>query len=124
MPGLASLRGGMMEFLLLLGLSFALSVPACYVARRRNTWIGWDYATLFAPIPFWIMLVIVRIGPLSLSNVIEVLLVAFFVPVALTFRVFLVDRFSNDLWRTSMLTCLVCLVIPLGLRLAMPLLPE
>ncbi len=113
-----------MEFLALLATSGLLCVPAWYVARRRKSWFGWDYVSVFAPMPFWYALFILQIGAQSLSNLVELLIVGAFVPMAVSCRVFLLDRISQNSIRSSVLTCAICLVVPLGLRLGMPLLPE
>ena len=57
-----------MELLVLLLVSCLLCVPAWYVARERRSWSGWDYATVFGPIPAWFALSVVQIGSQSLSN--------------------------------------------------------
>jgi hypothetical protein len=113
-----------MEFLILLALSGLLCVPAWYVAQRRKSWFEWDYATVFGPIPFWYALSIARIGPQSMGNLIELVVVAVFVPLAVSCRVFILDRLWKNPKRSSMIICAVCFILALGLRLAMPLLPE
>jgi hypothetical protein len=83
-----------MEFLSCL----LLCVPACYIARKRKSWFGWDYATILGPLPFWYVLA--RIGPQSRSKLIQKLIqlaiVAAFVPLAVWTRVFAVGRFRRN----------------------------
>lgn len=113
-----------MEFLILLVASVLLCVPAWYIARKRKSWFGWDYATVLGPLPFWYVLAIARIGSQSLSNLIELVIVAAFVPLAVWSRVFVVDRVSKEPARSSLIACGVCFLVPLVLRLAMPTLAE
>ena len=113
-----------MEMPILLALSGLLCVPAWHVARQRKSWFGWDYIAILAPLPFWYALSILHIGSQSLSNLVELLIVGAFVPIALSCRVFVMDRLSGNAIRSSLLVCALCLVVPLGLRLAMPSLSE
>ena len=102
-----------------------LCVPAWHVARKTQRWYGWDYAAVLGPIPFWFMLMSMRIGPMSLSNLfVELLATAAFVSVAVSLRVFLVDRYFRDTRRSSIIVCAICFALPLVLRLAMPGIPE
>ena len=113
-----------MEFLLLLVLSSLLCVPAWYVARGRRSWFWCDYATVLGPMLLWYALSILQVGPQSLSNLIELLVIGAFVPIAVSCRVFLLDRLSKSAMRSSLLTSAVCFVLPLVLRLAVPPLSE
>jgi len=74
--------------------------------------------------PFWYALSILQIGSQSLGNLIELLAIGAFVPIAMTCRVFLLDRLSKSAMRSSLLVCALCFVLPLTLRLAMPPLSE
>ena len=114
-----------MGFLIWLASSFSLCIPAWYVARKRQSWFEWDYATVLAPIPIWFALALARIGAQSMANLVEVLIIAAFVPVAVSCRVFLLDGKWNNPTRNSLAVFLLCgVVLPLGLRLAMPELSE
>ena len=114
-----------MEFLLVLAGTSSLWVPVWYVARKTQRWYGWDYASVLGPIPFWFMLMTMGIGPMSLSNLfVELLAIAAFVPVAVSLRLFLVDRYFRDTRRSSIVVCAICFALPLVLRLAMPGIPE
>ena len=113
-----------MEILIPLVLTGLACVPAWYVARKRGTWFGWDYLTILAPIPFWYMLSILDIGPQSLGNLVELLVVGAFIPIALSCRVFLLDQLSRNAIRSSLAICALSIVLPLGLRLTMPSLAE
>lgn len=114
-----------MELVLFLMVSFLICVPAWYVARKRQTWYGWDYGTVFAPIPIWLALAIVQIGSNSMSNLVEVLILAALVPLAVSARIFLLDRWWGNPMRNSLVMLFICtVVLPLGLRLTMPELAE
>lgn len=98
--------------------------PAWFAARQSRTWYDWDYMSLFAPLPLWLALSLLRIGSNDgTSLVIEPILVALFVPLALSVRVFLLDHVFRDTRRISKLTLGACLALPLWLRLFVPLLP-
>lgn len=113
-----------MHFLMLLGLSLLLCLPAWHVARNSRRWSGWDYASALGPIPFWFLLLTMRIGHMSIGNLVELLAVAFFVPVALSVKVFLLDYYLNDTRRSSIVVCALCFALPLVLRLTIPMIPE
>jgi hypothetical protein len=61
---------------------------------------------------------------MSMGNLIEVLAVALFVPVALSVRVFLLDHHLNAARRSSIIVCVLCFGLPLVLRLTVPMIPE
>jgi hypothetical protein len=113
-----------MEFLILLVVMALLCLPAWYVARKRQSWFGWDYATVLGPLPFWYALAVSRVGSASMSNLIELLVVAAFVPLAVSGRVFVADRILKQPMRWSLVVCGTCFLVPLILRLAMPAIPE
>lgn len=113
-----------MHFLLILVGSPLLCLPAWHVARKSQRWYSWDYASALGPIPFWFALLAMRIGHMSMSNLIESLAVALFVPVAVSLRVFLLDRYVSDTRRSAIIVCVLCFTLPLVLRLAVPLIPE
>jgi hypothetical protein len=113
-----------MEVLIPLMLAGFLCVPAWYVARKRGTWFGWDYLTILAPIPFWYVLSILGLGPRSLGNFVELFVVGAFIPIAVSCRVFLLDQLSRNAIRSSLAICALSILLPLGLRLAMPTLAE
>ncbi len=83
-------------FFSLLAFSAILAAPAWCFARRDRRWFLSDYATVFAPIVLWFVLVILGIGPQSLSNIVEVMGMALFNPLILTVRVFILDRLGPD----------------------------
>lgn len=113
-----------MGFALVLGGGFLACWPAWFMARKRRAWYDWDYMSLLAPLPLWLMLTILHIGAASLTNlVIEPIVVALFVPLALSLRVFVLDRIFTNLGRSSKLILAACLFLPLWLRLFLPVLP-
>ena len=113
-----------MEFLILLVVSSLLCVPAWYFAQKRKSWFEWDYGTVFGPAPFWYALSIAGVGHQSLGNLIELLIVATFVPLAVSWRIFFLDKLLKNPIRSSLIIGAVCFILPLVLRLTMPLLPE
>jgi hypothetical protein len=113
-----------MEFLLTLASSPLLCLPAWLFARKTQRWYGWDYAAALGPIPFWFALMSMRVGHMSMGNLIEVLAVALFVPVVISLRVFVVDRYIKDTRRSSIMVCALSFALPLVLRLTVSLVPE
>jgi hypothetical protein len=113
-----------MDFILILAASPLLCTPAWYIARKATRWYGWDYASALGPIPFWFLLLAMRIGPMSMGNLVELLAVALFVPAVISLRVFLLDRYFTDTRRSSIVLCVICLSFPLALRLMVPVIPE
>lgn len=91
-----------MGFLILLASSFLLCIPAWYVARKRRSWFAWDYATVFAPMPIWLVLAVIQVGAKSMSNLVELLVIAAAVPLAVSVRVFWLDGKWNDPTRNSL----------------------
>lgn len=113
-----------MELLLIVAAGLLLCLPAWKVGRTRHHWHGWDYASALGPVPFWFALLFMRIGHTSMSNLIELPVVALFVPLALTLKVFLIDQKVKDTRYSSIIVCALCFALPLALRLVMPNLPE
>jgi len=114
-----------MQFLFMLVGSPLLCLPAWHLARKTQRWYGWDYAAALGPIPFWFALMSMRVGHMSMANLIlELLVVATFVPTAISLRVFLLDRYVRDTRRSSIIVCVLCFALPLTLRLAVPGIPE
>jgi hypothetical protein len=115
----------MTEFLLILAASPLLCAPAWHVARKAQRWYGSDYAAALGPIPFWFLLMSMRVGAMSLSNLfVELLSIAAFVPIAVSLRVFFVDRYVHETRRSSGIVCAICFALPLVLRLTVPGIPE
>lgn len=113
-----------MAFIILLVVSPVLCVPAWYVAQKRKSWFAWDYGTVFGPTVCWYALSIAGVGHQSMGNLIELLIVAAFVPLAISFRIFFLDKLLNNPLRSSLIIGAVCFILPLVLRLTMPQLPE
>lgn len=114
-----------MGLFLIVGAGFTLCVPAWCFARQKRSWFAWDYATVFGPFLIWLMLAIGRVGSSSMSNLVELLVLAALVPAAISIRVFVLDRIWIDSIRSSLSVCFICCVVfPLALRLGMPELPE
>lgn len=114
-----------MEIFIWLTSSFSLCIPAWYVARKRQSWFVWDYATVFAPMFIWFALALAQVGNQGMSNLVELFVIAAVVPLAVSCRVFLLDRKWNDPTKNSIVIfTLCCIVLPLGLRLTIPILSE
>jgi hypothetical protein len=93
-------------------------------ARKRGGWFPWDYATVLGPVPFWYVLSIVQIGHQSMGNLIEMVIVAVFVPLVISLRVFVLDRFWGRSERNSLFVLVLSFLFVVVIRLLMPELPE
>ena len=105
--------------LLLMSGAAILCVPAWLVARKDGRWYTTDYISMFGPVPLWLMLYALRIGPMSLSNLLEVLVVIVVVPILVSLRVVALDRVC-DPKRSSVVVCGAAMLFPLLLRLTVP----
>ena len=111
-------------FIVAVLLAAALSAPAWFSAQTRGTWFSWDYGTLVVPFALWFLFAGLGLGPQSLANLVEVMILLALVPLTLSIRVFSLDHRSNLPYRNSIGAFAVCTVAAVVLRLAMPLLPE
>jgi len=112
-------------FLVLLVLASLASGPAWWNARRHGAWIAWDYASLVVPFALWLALVIVGFGPgKSLSNVVELFILAVVVPLLHSVRVFIVDRQLMYRRRNSIVVFGAANLIAIALCGLVPGLPE
>ncbi|MEE9270170.1 MAG: hypothetical protein V3V49_07905 [Candidatus Krumholzibacteria bacterium] len=109
--------------LLILVIAVVVS-PLWFYARKRNRWFGWDYALLTAPLAIWFLLVMAGIGPQSLSNIIELFIIALVVILLLYARVFVIDAASKHYRVNSMVVFVLACAAPVILRFTMPLIPE
>ncbi len=105
-------------------ISATLCAPAWAFARRHNAWFGWDYAAVLLPIPLWLMLMVMRIGSQSLANLVEAIVLVVLVPVVVSLRVFLIDRWLNAPRLGSLIAFGICTLAAVALRGFMPLLSE
>ena len=100
------------------------SAPAWWVARRRGTWLNWDYASLVTPFALWVALASAGFGAQSLGNLIEPVGLVAIIPLAHSIRVFLIDRWSKAAHAKSIAVFALVSVVAIGLRAFVPLLPE
>jgi branched-subunit amino acid transport protein AzlD len=90
------------------------------VLQKTGRVFFWEYFVMFLPVVIWILLTMSGLGHQSLSNIVEVFIVALIVTIyAVCF--FKVASFSKGA-RTSFVFAL-CL-LPVALRLFFPSLPE
>jgi len=101
-----------------------LSIPAWYFAQTRDVWFGWDYATLIVPAAIWLALTTAGIGHQSLSHVLELAALTILIPLALSVRVFALDRWLAEPLHGSVGTFAVCSLAAVGLRLFTPHMAE
>lgn len=111
-------------FLIVVFITAALSAPAWLFARKRDAWFAWDYATLIAPFVVWIGLTACGYGPQSLANLIELVLLVMVIPALLSVRVFLTWVRTVPPRKGSLVVFVLSVLIAVGLRTFMPLLPE
>jgi hypothetical protein len=100
------------------------SAPAWWVARKRGTWFGWDYATLFAPFALWFLLAAAGFGAQSLSNIVELMGLVVLIPALHYVRVWLLDRWFKSARANSTAVLVFSIAAAVGLRAFFPLLPE
>ena len=111
-------------FIILVAVILILSAPSYYYANKQNNWFKWDYGLCIAPLAFWFLLVAIGIGPQSLANLIELIIIGGIVPILLAFRIFFLDKVLSTPRRNSIIIFVLCMIIPIILRLTMPLIPE
>jgi hypothetical protein len=100
------------------------SGPAWWIARRRGTWLSWDYASLVTPFALWFALASAGFGAQSLGNLIEPMGLVAIIPLALSIRVFLIDRWWKAAHAKSIAVFAFVSVVAVGLRAFTPLVPE
>jgi hypothetical protein len=111
-------------FLALLLFTSLASAPAWWDARRRGTWIAWDFASLVVPFGLWLVLASAGFGGESLSNIVETFVLAAVIPIFHSIRVFFVDRRFKYWPRNSIIVFVAANLVAIGLRALVPTLPE
>jgi uncharacterized membrane protein YfcA len=111
-------------FLVLILFTSLASGPAWWNSRRRGTWTVWDYASLIVPFGLWLGLASAGVGGESLSNIVEMFVLAAVIPTLHSVRVFFVDRRSKYWYRNSIIVFVVANLISIALRALVPTLPE
>lgn len=115
----------MIVFFLIVSLvATALILPGWLWAKRQQSQSPW---VLFLPVSgmgFWFVLVMLCIGPQSLSNLVEVPIVAIVAVVVAYLKIFAIDKQLKKPRHGEVIAYAVVASVALGLRLFMPLLPE
>jgi hypothetical protein len=100
------------------------SGPAWWVARRRGTWLVWDYVSLVSPFGLWLVLAAAGFGSQSLGNLVEPVVLVAVIPIAHSVRVFFVERRSKFRAANSIAVLVIANLVAIGLRAFVPLIPE
>ena len=105
-------------------ISLALSAPAWWFARRRNSFYPWEPLLPAVPGPLWVLLTYLGIGPQSLGNLVEVpLVIAVFA--ALTYlRAFCFQGWGVPRRTGAAIMAALVLLVPLVTRMVFPMMPE
>jgi hypothetical protein len=110
--------------LILWSVASLLSLPAFIVGRSSGNWFLWDYLAVYVPPVLWIVLCALKVGPQSLSHVIELSGLVVLMPALVSVRVFASSYMPLEPTSTSLAIFLFGLIAALVVRLAMPTLPE
>jgi hypothetical protein len=105
-------------------IAVALCGPAWWFARKRQAWFRLDYATILLPFAVWVVLAELGLGPASLANLVELVLLVAVIPVLVSLRVFVADKHFATPRISSIVVLVVCILATVALRAFMPLLPE
>jgi hypothetical protein len=100
------------------------SGPAWWAARRRGTWLAWDYASLITPFGLWLVLANLGFGSQSLGNLVEPMVLVVAIPILNSIRVFLVERWSRLRTVNSIAVFVILNFAAVGLRAFVPQIPE
>jgi len=110
--------------LLMIGLTTIASAPAWWAARKRGTWRMWDYASLVTPYLVWVVLTVLGFGSQSLGNLVEPLVLVAIIPLLVSIRVFLIDRWMNASMANSIVVFALVSAAAICLRTFVLLIPE
>ncbi|MDH3279559.1 MAG: hypothetical protein OEQ18_00320 [Gammaproteobacteria bacterium] len=102
----------------------ALIVPGWLWARKRKVQSSWVFFLPVSGAGFWVLLAALRLGPQSLSNLIEIPIVAVVAVFAAYLNLFFLDKRMKRKGLGVAISFIVVAMVTLGLRLFMPLLPE
>ncbi len=115
----------MIVFILIVSvIAMALILPGWLWAKRLRPQSFW---LLFLPIfgiAFWFFLAVLRVGPQSLSNLIEIPMVAIIAVAAAYLKILALDTRLKKHAHGVAIAYVIVAFVTLGLRLFMPLLPE
>ena len=117
-------RGAAVWLLILWVAVSVLALPAFIVGRGGGNWFVWDCLALYAPPLLWIALCAWRVGPQSLSNVVELFGLVLLMPALVSVRVFASGFIPLEPMTSSLAIFVFGAVAALVARLAMPELPE
>jgi hypothetical protein len=105
-------------------LATLLILPGWLWLRRTRPQTSWLLALPFVSMALWVALAALGVGAQSLSNVIELLVVAASAIVFSYFKFFVFDRSAALSGKGAVIAFLLVGLVVFGLRLFMPVLPE
>jgi hypothetical protein len=111
-------------FLVVSLVATALILPGWLWAKRQKPQSPWLLLLPVSGVGFWFVLAMLRIGPQSLSNLIEIPIVAIVAVVVVYLKIFAIDKQLKIPAFGEAIPYVVVASVALGLRLLMPLLPE
>ncbi len=101
-----------------------LILPGWHIARRWQVQSAWLFGLPFAANALWVALTIMGVGAQSLANLIELLVIAIVAVLAPYLKFFLIDRRIKVSALGNIFVVVLVILVTLGLRLLMPVLPE
>jgi 4-amino-4-deoxy-L-arabinose transferase-like glycosyltransferase len=102
----------------------ALILPGWLWARKRSLQSFWLFLLPASGVGFWALLAALRLGPQSLSNLIEIPIVAVVAVFTAYGKFIYLDKRMKRQDLSNAISFIVVAIVTLGLRLFMPLLPE
>lgn len=99
-------------------LAVVLTGPAWFFAQKQGVWFLSDYATVIVPFVIWFGLSAAKSGYRGLLNRNELLILAALIPIALSIRVFLLDRWLEAPQRSSFSVFAICALTAVALSWA------
>ncbi|MDH3311230.1 MAG: hypothetical protein OEM48_11375 [Gammaproteobacteria bacterium] len=115
----------MLVFIFIVSLiAAAFILPGWLWARKRSIQSLWLFLLPVSGAGFWALLAALRLGPQSLSNLIEIPIVAVVAVFTAYLKFFYLDKRMKRQDLSNSVSFVVVAIVTLGLRLFMPLLPE
>jgi hypothetical protein len=105
-------------------LAATLILPGWLWARRLHPQSFWLFLLPLGGVALWIIIIALDIGPQSLANVIEIFGVAGSAVMAAYLKFFVFDRHERLRPQGIVVAVAIVVIVTLGLRLFMPVLPE
>lgn len=114
----------MIFFLGIVAVATVVLVPGWYWRKSHGAKGNWILALPLATSVFWFLLIYCGVGQASLSNLMEIYLVAAFAVFIAYLKFLVLDRLIKKPDRNTMIIFAIALLFSLLLRLFMPALPE